>query len=159
MTLTQRLAAIAVLLIALATAAVGFAGAAPAAAAEPSAVSYLVIDVPSPVIDDLVGIQRRAPQPANSLDEPPFQLDLSFKFCGTYQCLCSPDIDYTECVPDEESDQTGHDRISLASSARTPAVLDRAAQELKSGKYAAVFFCGTYQKLYLGCVMTQPFER
>jgi hypothetical protein len=71
-------------------------------------------------------------------------LDLSYKFCGTYQCLCI-DVDPDECYPD--ADQGGDDRISLVAWLRTPAVVDLVLREK---------LCSTQQWLIEGCQVVGP---
>jgi hypothetical protein len=145
--LTHRIAAIAVFLFAAGAAAFASDGTRAAAAegAKPAG-TYLVIDVSPQIVDNLLAL-KRGTSPSSGFPEP--KLELSYKYCGTYQCLCI-DVEPEECVP--ESDRGGLDRISLDSSLRMPAVLDRIAQELKSGKYSAVRLCSTFQSLYVGCV-------
>jgi hypothetical protein len=142
---TRRPAAIALFLIALAAASFTFGGARPAAAqVQTSADRYLVMDVPNQVIDDLVAVQRATKEPEWPI-EP--QLDLTYKLCGDFQCIC---INIDPCEPD--SAPARGDRISLASSLGTPAVLELVVRELKSGKYSAVKLCSTLQSLHVGCV-------
>jgi hypothetical protein len=143
--MTLRPAATALLVIAVLAAFFTFAAARPAAAqAQTSSTGYLVIDVPSHVIDDLVALQRGAKGPGWPI--PP-ELDLTYKLCGDFQCIC---INIDPCEPD--SAPARGDRLSLAASPGTPAVLDLVGRELKSGRYSTVKLCSTFESRKVGCV-------
>jgi hypothetical protein len=145
-TTLARHRAIALFFIAIAATAFNFGGAPPATAyAERTSVEYMVMEVPTQVIDDLVAVQLGAKhRPGWPI--PP-ELDLTYKLCGDFQCIC---INIDPCEPD--SAQLPTDRLVLASSIRTPAVLDLVNRELKSKKYPAVKLCSTFQSQYVGCV-------
>jgi hypothetical protein len=132
----------------VAVAAASFGGAQPAAAqAEKSSSTYLVFDVPNHVIDDLVAVQRGTLRWGGDLPSPVPELDLTYKLCGDYECIC---INIDPCEPDR--DHLRDDRILIAWSVRTRAVVDRVARELASGKYSSVKLCSTFQSLKVGCV-------
>ena len=145
LTVVGRFAITTFLLIAVAVAAASFGGARPAAAqGEKGPSTYLVYEVPNHVIDDLVAVQRGTRGPGWPI--PP-ELDLTYKLCGDFQCIC---IDVDPCEPD--SDHLRGDRILIASSTQTRAVLDLVARELTAGKYSSVKLCSTFQSLKVGCV-------
>jgi hypothetical protein len=119
--------------IAVAAATLVFGGAQPAAAqTKLSPDRQLVLEVPHSVMDDLVSVGRSTNTSGGIF--PP-ELDLSVKFCGTYECLCI-DVEPEECVPDA-AELEGH-TVWLTSSVRTQAVIDLVARELKSGKHSTV---------------------
>jgi hypothetical protein len=123
-------------------------GSALPAAAQAQSTSYLLIDVPNHVIDDLVSAQRSTSGPGWPI--PP-ELDLTYKLCGDFQCIC---IDIDPCEPDPAPARG--DRLLLAASLGTPAVLERVVRELHSGKYSAVKLCTTFQSRKVGCVTASP---
>jgi hypothetical protein len=148
LTVAGRFAVTSFLLILVAVAAASLSGGRPVAAqAEKSPSTYLVYEVPNHVIDDLVAVQRGTLRWGGDLPIPVPELDLTNKLCGDYQCIC---IDMDPCEPD--SDHLRHDRILIASSVRTRAVLDLVARELTSGKYSSVKLCSTLRSQKVGCV-------
>jgi hypothetical protein len=152
LTAVGHVALITFFLIAVAVAAVSFGGARPAAAqVERPSASTLVLYVPNHILDELVAVVRGTSRWDGGLPIPVPELDLTYKLCGDYECIC---INVDPCEPD--SDHQGDDRIVLASSVRTRAVLDLAARELKSGKYVVVKVCNTFQTLHEGCVIVSP---
>ena len=124
LTVRGRVAVITFFLIAVTVAAVSLGGASPVAAQGDSGPStYLVYEVPTHVIDELVAVQRGASRWGGDLPIPVPELDLTYKLCGDYQCIC---INIDPCEPD--SDHLRDDRILIASSVRTPTVLDLVAE-------------------------------
>lgn len=116
--------------------------------------SQLVVEVAKHVIDDLVAAQRSTSQSGGSFPKP--ELDLAYKLCGDFECLCI-DVDPDECVPD--ADQTGSNRIMVASSLRTPAVLDLVVRELKAGRNSTVKLCSTFRTLHEGCLIVSARDK
>jgi len=148
LTVVGRLAASTFFLIAVAVAAAGFGGARPAAAqAENGPSTYLVYEVPNHVIDDLVAIQRGSSRWDGNLPFPVPELDLTYKLCGDFECIC---INIDPCEP--ERNPARYNWIAIAPSTRTRDVLDLVARELTSGKYSSVKLCSTFQSLKVGCV-------
>ena len=139
-------------LIAVAVAAVSVGGARPAAAeVDRQSGSTLVLYVPNHVVDELVAAARGTSRWDGNLPIPVPELDLTYKLCGDYECIC---INIDPCEPD--SDHPREDRLSVASSLGARAVLDLAARELKSGKYVVVKVCSTFQTLHEGCLIVRP---
>src|SRR5215213_10383755 len=97
-TVAGRFAVTSFLLISVAVAAASFSGGRPVTAqAEKSPSTDLVYEVPNHVIDDLVAIQRGTLRWNGDLPIPVPELDLTYKLCGDYQCIC---IDIDPCEPD-----------------------------------------------------------